>query len=308
MSDPLTDIVTLLNPRPTHTKLVEGAGQWRIVRESSGEAFYCAVLQGECLMSINGKAPKLLVSGDFVLIPATYTFENTSAGALTPVGITTPIFIGDGHVRIGSTTGPAEFLMNVGHCEFDTPDKQLIVALLPNEILIKGQRRFVTLLELLLDESQARRPGREVVLMRLLQLLLVESLRTHHDLSKTAGILQGLQHEKIAIALHLIHEKPDIDWQIAHLASHCAMSRSSFFAIFNETVGMPPMQYLLFWRMSLARKALLSSTDKIEQIAFRIGYQSASAFNVAFTKYVGMPPGVFRRQKSHDAHVASPHG
>jgi AraC-like DNA-binding protein len=64
---------------------------------------------------------------------------------------------------------------------------------------------------------------------------------------------------------------------------------------------MPPMQYLLFWRMSLARKALLSSTDKIEQIAFRIGYQSASAFNVAFTKYVGMPPGVFRRQKSHDA-------
>lgn len=308
MSDPLTDIVTLLNPRPTHTKLVEGAGQWRIVRESSGEAFYCAVLQGECLMSINGKAPKLLVSGDFVLIPATYTFENTSAGALTPVGITTPTFIGDGHVRIGSTTGPAEFLMNVGHCEFDTPDKQLIVALLPNEILIKGQRRFVTLLELLLDESQARRPGREVVLMRLLQLLLVESLRTHHDLSKTAGILQGLQHEKIAIALHLIHEKPDIDWQIAHLASHCAMSRSSFFAIFNETVGMPPMQYLLFWRMSLARKALLSSTDKIEQIAFRIGYQSASAFNVAFTKYVGMPPGVFRRQKSHDAHVASPHG
>ncbi|AKL12447.1 TPA: AraC family transcriptional regulator [Kluyvera intermedia] len=308
MSDPLTDIVTLLNPRPTHTKLVEGAGQWRIVRESSGEAFYCAVLQGECLMSINGKAPKLLVSGDFVLIPATYTFENTSAGALTPVGITTPTLIGDGHVRIGSTTGPAEFLMNVGHCEFDTPDKQLIVALLPNEILIKGQRRFVTLLELLLDESQARRPGREVVLMRLLQLLLVESLRSHHDLSKTAGILQGLQHEKIAIALHLIHEKPDIDWQIAHLASHCAMSRSSFFAIFNETVGMPPMQYLLFWRMSLARKALLSSTDKIEQIAFRIGYQSASAFNVAFTKYVGMPPGVFRRQKSHDAHVASPHG
>lgn len=308
MTDPLTDIVTLLNPRPTHTKLVEGAGQWRIVRESSGEAFYCAVLQGECLMSINGKAPKLLVSGDFVLIPATYTFENTSAGALTPVGITTPTLIGDGHVRIGSTTGPAEFLMNVGHCEFDTPDKQLIVALLPNEILIKGQRRFVTLLELLLDESQARRPGREVVLMRLLQLLLVESLRSHHDLSKTAGILQGLQHEKIAIALHLIHEKPDIDWQIAHLASHCAMSRSSFFAIFNETVGMPPMQYLLFWRMSLARKALLSSTDKIEQIAFRIGYQSASAFNVAFTKYVGMPPGVFRRQKSHDAHVASPHG
>ncbi|WP_318386602.1 AraC family transcriptional regulator [Enterobacter sp.] len=300
MSDPLTDIVALLNPRPTRAKLVEGAGKWRVLRESSGEAFYCAVLQGECLMSINGKAPTLLVAGDFVLIPATYTFENTSAGTSPPVGVTEPTLLGDGHVRIGSTTGPAEFLMNVGHCEFDTPDKQLIVALLPNEILIKGQRRFVTLFELLLDESRTRRPGRDAVLMHLLQLLLVEALRSDPELSNTAGILKGLQHEKIATALHLIHENPGTDWQIAQLARDCAMSRSSFFAVFSETVGMSPMQYLLFWRMSLARKALMSGKDKIEQIAFRTGYQSASAFNVAFTKYAGMPPGEFRRRSAAD--------
>ncbi len=159
MSDPLTDIVALLSPRPTRAKLVEGAGQWRILRESAGEAFYCAVLQGECLMSINGKAPRLLVAGDFILIPATYTFETTSARAAPPADISMPTLLGDGHVRIGATAGPAELLMNVGHCEFDTPDKALIVALLPNEILIKGQRRFVTLFELLLDESRTRRPG-----------------------------------------------------------------------------------------------------------------------------------------------------
>lgn len=300
MSDPLTDIVALLNPRPSHSKLVEGAGQWRIVRESSGEAFYCAVLQGECVISINGKEPKLLVAGDFILIPAAYTFESTNTGTYAPTEITMPTIMGEGHVRIGSTIGPAELLINVGHCEFDTPDKELIVSLLPSEILIKGQRRFVTLLELLLDESRTRRPGREMVLMRLLQLLLVESLRSNHDLSKAAGILQGLQHEKIAIALHLIHEKPGVNWQVVQLASHCAMSRSSFFAVFSETVGMPPMQYLLFWRMSLARKALTSSKDKIEQIAFQIGYQSGSAFNVAFTKYTGMPPGVFREQNAID--------
>jgi len=196
VSDPLTDIVALLNPRPTHTKLVEGAGKWRILRESVGEAFYCAVLQGECLMSINGKAPTRLVAGDFVLIPATYTFENTSAGTSPPEDITEPNLLGDGHVRIGSATGEAEFLMNVGHCEFDTPDKQLIVALLPGEILIKGQRRFVTLFELLLDESRTRRPGRDAVMTHLLQLILVESLRSDPALSRTAGILKGLQHEK----------------------------------------------------------------------------------------------------------------
>lgn len=303
MSDPLTDIVALLNPRPTHAKLVEGAGKWRIVRESSGEAFYCAVLQGECLMSINGKAPTRLVAGDFVLIPATYTFENTNAGTPPPEDITTPTFLAEGHVRIGATTGAAEFVMNVGHCEFDTPDKQLIVALLPNEILIKGQRRFVTLFELLLDESRARRPGRDAVLMHLLQLLLVESLRSDPELANTSGILKGLQHDKIATALNLIHENPGADWQIARLARECAMSRSSFFAVFSETVGMSPGQYLLFWRMSLARNALMSGKDKIEQIAFRTGYQSASAFNVAFTKYTGMPPGEFRRRNTTDGNA-----
>lgn len=298
MPDPLTDIVALLNPKPSRSKLVEGAGQWRIVRESGGEAFYCAVLEGECLININGQGPQLLVAGDFLLIPAADSFENTNTGASSPTEITMPTVINAGHVRIGSTIGPADLIMNVGHCEFDTPEKQLIVSLLPNEILIKGQRRFIMLLELLLDESRSKRPGREVVLMRLLQLLLVESLRSNDDLSKKAGILKGLQHEKIALALHLIHEKPDFDWKVARLASHCAMSRSSFFAVFNETIGMSPLQYLLFWRMSLAKKALMSSNDKIEQIAFQIGYQSASAFNVAFNKYVGIPPGVFRRQNT----------
>lgn len=300
MSDPLTDIVALLNPRPTHSKLVEGAGEWRIFRESSGEAFYCAVLQGECRMSVNGKVSQRLMAGDFILIPATYTIENTSTGISASAAITMPTLLGEGHVRIGATTGPAEFVMSVGHCEFNTPDKTLIVSLLPGEILTKGQRRFITLLELLLDESRARRPGRDVVLMRLLQLLLVESLRSNPALSKSAGILQGLQHEKLATALQLIHENPAFDWQIAELARRCAMSRSSFFAAFSETVGMPPMQYLVFWRMSLAKNALISSADKIEQIAFQIGYQSASAFIVAFTKYVGMPPGEFRRQNASD--------
>ncbi|EOI3551045.1 cupin domain-containing protein [Cronobacter turicensis] len=305
MADPLTDIIALLNPRPTRAKLVEGAGQWRILRESGGEAFYCAVLQGECLMSVNGKAPRRLVAGDFILIPATYAFETTSAGAAPPVDFSQPTVLGDGHVRIGSTTGPAELLMNVGHCEFDTPDKALIVALLPSEILIQGQRRFITLFELLLDESRARRPGRDVVMMHLLQLLLVESLRSDPALSKTAGILRGLQHDRVATALHLIHEKPGADWQIAQLARECAMSRSSFFAVFSETVGMSPMQYLLFWRMSLARKALISGQDNIEQIALQTGYQSASAFSVAFARHAGMPPGEFRR-RSRTARPAQP--
>ncbi|SCC65321.1 SDR family NAD(P)-dependent oxidoreductase [Kosakonia oryziphila] len=110
-----------------------------------------------------------------------------------------------------------------------------------------------------------------------------------------ASVAQAVQAQMGGVDA-IIHVVGGNEWQIAQLARHAAMSRSAFFAAFNETVGMPPGQYLLFWRMSLAKKALVSSKEKIEQIAFHIGYQSASAFNVAFTQYVGVPPGVFRRQ------------
>lgn len=296
MSDPLTDVVALLNPKPSHAKLVEGAGVWRITREVDGEAFFCAVLEGECLITINGEAPRLLVAGDFILIPATYSLENTNTGSLTTNDITMPKLIEDNHVRIGTSEGKPELLMYLGHCAFDTQDKQLILSLLPQTILIKGQRRFLTLFELLLDESKAKWPGREVVLTQLLQLLLIESLRGHGDVFESSGILAGLQHEKISHALHKIHEQPSFNWQVTSLASEASMSRSSFFATFNKVVGVPPMQYVLFWRMSLAKKALLTTPDKIEQIAFQVGYQSSSAFNVAFSKYVGMPPGAFRER------------
>ncbi len=296
MSDPLTDIVALLNPKPSHSKLVEGTGTWRIVREAGGEAFFCAVLAGECLININGEGPQLLVAGDFLLIPAAYSLENTNTGLERTSDITMPTMIANNHVRIGSPNAKPDLLMHLGHCDFDTQDKQLILSLLPKEILIKEQPRFIALFELLLDESKARRPGREVVLVQLLQLLLIESLRGHNGVFESAGVLAGLQHEKISLALHNIHEKPSFNWQVTSLASQASMSRSSFFATFNKVVGMPPMQYLLFWRMSLAKKALLCTADKLEQIAFQIGYQSASAFHVAFNKYVGMPPGAFRNQ------------
>ena len=296
MSDPLADIVSLLNPKPSHSKFVEASGQWHVARESGGEAFYCAVLQGECLISVDNQSSKKLAAGDFILIPAAHSFRNTNVTHHPLHNITIPTVKGKGHIRLGDNEGPAELLMHVGHCQFDTPDKQLIVSLLPKEILIKGQQRIVTLVELLRDESRTQRPGRDVVMKQLLQLLLIESLRNDQQISQPSGVLRGLQHPKISTALHLIHESPGADWQIAQLAMQVAMSRSSFFATFNDVVGIPPMQYLLFWRMSLGKNALMTGNEKIEQIAFQIGYKSASAFSVAFTKYVGVAPSEFRRQ------------
>ncbi|WP_313591185.1 helix-turn-helix transcriptional regulator, partial [Pantoea septica] len=67
-------------------------------------------------------------------------------------------------------------------------------------------------------------------------------------------------------------------------------SRSAFFVRFRETVGLAPMDYLLTWRMALAKKLLRDKNMAVFEVAERVGYRSASAFSVAFTRYTGIAP------------------
>jgi AraC-like DNA-binding protein len=80
---------------------------------------------------------------------------------------------------------------------------------------------------------------------------------------------------------------------VATLAKAAGASRSAFAQRFCDTVGMPPMQYLLRWRMALA-KELIGQGQSISQVAFACGYQSVSGFSVAFARHVGCPPSHLR--------------
>ena len=78
MIDPLAEVVTLLQPRARFSKVVAGAGVWRVRRSHAGQPFYCVVLEGECCLSVNGQPPLPLQQGDFVLIPESHDFAMTS--------------------------------------------------------------------------------------------------------------------------------------------------------------------------------------------------------------------------------------
>jgi AraC-like DNA-binding protein len=60
-------------------------------------------------------------------------------------------------------------------------------------------------------------------------------------------------------------------------------------------VGLAPMEYLLAWRMALAKKLLRQKENAVADVAERVGYSSASTFTVAFTRYVGLPPARYAR-------------
>jgi AraC-like DNA-binding protein len=59
------------------------------------------------------------------------------------------------------------------------------------------------------------------------------------------------------------------------------------------------MDYLLAWRMALAKDLLRQGQGRIAEIAERVGYGSASTFSVAFTRHVQLSPMQYVREHAH---------
>jgi AraC-like DNA-binding protein len=84
-------------------------------------------------------------------------------------------------------------------------------------------------------------------------------------------------------------------WTVEQLASTAALSRSAFFERFSRPVGVAPMEYLLGWRMKVAKELLREGELAVSQVAERVGYSSTSTFSVAFSRHVGPPPSQYAR-------------
>ncbi len=294
MTDPVAEVVALLKPSPSISKLVTGGGQWLVERTELGSPFYCAVVEGQCLISITGREPTLLTAGDFVLVPEMFSFTMSSLvppprGALAQRLETSP-----GVFRLGDPDAPAEIKAMVGHCAFGSDDKALLVSLLPEVILVRGEERFTLLVGMINDETRADRTAREMVLRRLLEVLLIEALRSTDGASASPGLLRGMADRQLAPTLRRIHQDPGRSMTVERLAQDAAMSRSTFFERFRREVGVAPMEYATSWRMALA-KELLRDEVATAEIAQRVGYSSASAFSVAFNRHVGTSPGAYSR-------------
>jgi AraC-like DNA-binding protein len=298
MIDPLAEVVTLLQPGARFSKLVLGAGPWRVSRSDAGQPHYCVILEGACRMAIDGHEPIELVSGDFVLIPATYGVAMSSL-VPPPPGVETlaPIALGNNEFRIGEPDSPIDLRMMVGHCSFGSPDAPLLVSLLPQIVHVRGVERLATLVQLVRNESREQRPAREVMLSRLLEVLLIEALRSTAETTASPGLVRGLSDARLAAAIRVMHEHPTRAWTVAELAKEAALSRSTFFERFNRAVGVAPMEYLLIWRMTLAKDLLRRNEGRVAEVAQRVGYSSASTFSVAFTRHVGRPPSQYAREE-----------
>lgn len=295
MTDPLAEVVTLLQPSAGFSKLVDAAGAWRVTRSEAGRPFYAAVLDGACRLVVDDHPPIVAEKGDFVLLPSVNDFATSSLEPPPENAVTAHMEVGPRHYRLGRPDGPADVRMVVGYCAFGSTDAALLLSLLPRLIHVRGEPRLATIVELVNEEARTKRPARDVILAHLLEVLLIEAFRAMGRESASPGLIRGLADERLALALRRLHEDPTRPWTVPELAKEAALSRSVFFERFRRVVGVAPMEYLLAWRMALAKDMLRRTEATVSEVAQRVGYASASTFTIAFSRHVGVPPGKYAR-------------
>lgn len=298
--DPLAAIISLLRPQTVLSKIVSGAGQWSIRKPRYEDPAFCLLLNGSCFLEPDGSGALELNEGDFVLLPEMPSFTLASDLDLSPM----PVALD--HSReshYGTESGPPTMRMLGGYFRFDRANAQLLVKLLPPVIHIKREEPEATrvrrIVELIGEETTADRPGRGLILERLIEVLLVEALRfrSTSGAREEQGLLAGLSDPALAHTLREIHVDVARRWTVEQLARSAGMSRAVFAERFARKIGMPPMQYLLEWRMALAKNLLRGERPSLADVADRVGYQSASAFSTAFTRLTGRSPREFARDE-----------
>src|SRR5215813_12768651 len=193
MNDPLSEVIALLQPRTVFSKRISGAGRWGVRYSDFGQPSFCAVLEGSCRLAVDGQRALTLEAGDFILLPATpgFTlsgFEPVSPERIDPKVTPSPT----GEVRHGTRGGRPDVRLLGGYFVFDSPDAALLVSLLPAVLHVRGVGSLSALVQLVAGECSEQKAGRNLVLVRLIEVLLIEALRSSSGEDAPAGLLRGL--------------------------------------------------------------------------------------------------------------------
>ena len=302
--DAFTDVVQLLRPRTILMGSMAAHGDWGVqVPPQPGPMLYF-ITTGQCWFRAEGGEAVRVGAGDFILsakpVGDTFLSAPGQKTVISDDGFKARHMV-EGEIRIGDEDqGEATRILG-GVILCDPTNAELLSEMMPRLVHVTAEdgvgARLGTLVSLIRDEAAHAGSGSDLILSRLIEVLLIETLRREAATLPHPGMLRGLADPQLARALADIHANVCRDWTIAELAQKAGMSRSAFARRFSEAIGLAPVEYLLRWRMAIAKDALRHGRGSLEEIAERVGYRSASAFSTAFSRKVGCPPSEFARSQ-----------
>ncbi len=156
-------------------------------------------------------------------------------------------------------------------------------------------------LDALFAEAGENNPGRQVMLDRLCDILLIQIVRfaIQQELV-TRGVLAGLAHPRLARLLEELLENPRQPWTLDTMAAHANLSRNGFANEFRSVIGSTPAEFLTGVRIAQAQR-LLRKGRPVALVAEDVGYNSQPAFSRAFIRELGISPSAWVREMERPA-------
>jgi AraC-like DNA-binding protein len=159
--------------------------------------------------------------------------------------------------------------------------------------------------EELLDEMTAGRPGCRAMVEALLRRCLILLLRRCYARGAcSAGWLAALEDARLGRAVAAMQSRPEQSFTLPELAEVAGMSRSVFAARFVMAMGESPIGFLKRLRLARAAQLLTRGDLPVKTVAAQVGYASRSAFTRAFVARHGVQPTAFRAAACNRTRVA----
>lgn len=296
--DPLTDILALASARCVDVGQLTAGGVWALRFPPPQRIKFIAVVKGECWLALEGQAPRRMASGDVCMLPSDRAFVLAS-DLRTAQFDGLELFAGAQEKTV--TVGDGSDFFAVGaHIALDPRQGDLLAEVLPPFLHVGHDSPEASAMRWLLDqlvkELVADRPGALLASKQLAQLLCVQIIRSYLEAAgpQIAGWIRALGDERIAPALRLMHREPGRAWELGELAKEAAMSRTGFALRFKAVAGVPPLTYLQNLRMRFAEHELREGSMSVAALSHSMGYASESAFSAAFKRSSGMAPQRYR--------------
>jgi AraC-like DNA-binding protein len=289
-------------------------------------ALFHVLVEGRCWVSMEGHAPLEMEAMDVIIFPHgdAHVMSSHLNRRPQPIGTLLPTQISEEIPKLEHGGGGEATRFVCGYLHCDQRFNPLIGSL-PTLLWVRGReipgRReprgtegaerpgvvaidadgwLAGTLRHTVEEADGTHPGGSAISARLTELLYLEVLRRYMQQlpPEKVGWLAGVKDSEVGRALRLLHAQPGRPWTVEDLAREVGVSRSGLAQRFTELTGEAPMRYLTGWRIQLAKHLILQADLPIAEVADRVGYESEAAFNRAFKRHVGVPPGTWRKRSS----------
>lgn len=282
---------------------------WSLRIEDEAPLTVLAVLQGEAWLCPEGQPALHLDTGQVAIVrgPDHYTVADSPT---TPPSVV--IYPGgrctsaaDGRalwdewslgIRTWGENPDGDCVLLVGTYEGKGEASQRLLSALPVVVLLSREEAGTPLLDVLAEEIQVEAPGQRALLDRLLDVLLISTLRTWFAgrQDEAPGWFRAQHDPAVAHALSLLHQDVAHPWTVEDLAARVGVSRAALGRRFTALLGEPPMSYLAGWRLALAADLLASSDATVATIARQVGYGTPFSLSTAFKRVHGVSPQQYR--------------